>query len=897
MEDPLGDSMDMASPYPGHADDFEIDIDIMEDQPSNADNDFDVKDASPEALAAAAEPPNDADMHDVAEPSATDAFHHNTDSHNQNASTFYSSHVTYESEMVDEDYEEDIDAPIPDSEAIAVEAGQTVEQNLEEQPVPSRDENQHVEPVVNEHDQHVNAEEHGPNAADEGINQHDTERFPEGVHENEHDQYDEATSHRDDTNSTVHIESKQAPALSNTEAHPPDQPDGGEPDEVGPVHDLGEEHVQNPETGHEREEEDQLPETKQHERYLHPVKVLYQDSEISLFPPREGDTSETFFLEDEGLAYENLGSLLAACRQVLGEHVSDDEALVVDIESLGLQLSEDNLHVSKMTLSQIVDIYLHLCHNDGVDEPEPLYLTLSTRSTLLAEISNLAMAADEGKGISLIHSWDEYGNQEEEEPGDDTEAADNGDFQEKQTGVSDDLPVNAISEPPAEPEEGQDDVAPANQGPGDHIASADQALDKDLSKSDSSHVEHANDADTNQEVIENEVLSREQDHGSASGAQVNEDDGHAENFYHASQEEAQDNQQLEQVLSSTDLPAEGPYDSEEQTESTATLAHASVTQSDERQEGEVVDLSSGQDHITSDHYDYENEHDSGEVGGNEDEEDDEAEEDNLEEQNIEEAEEDYDGGEEEEGEVEYEEYEEVEEEVEAEAEAEAEPEAEPEPEPRAEAEAEAEAATAANPDEGFTLHQGISSDSGDRQASATSSHHEVPSGSGQGHSTDHQSWNAIPGPYDDTEGGKQIPIDHVDQSGQTTRQTPELPDDLLGVDEDLFASPDKGAKSAGSTLAGQADKDLGNPEEEQANAHDNTHSLHQSGDDFEELGFEDDDYFELDDTGHPGDEDRELGAEKLHVHGSGPGKRSREAEDEEDFAQIPTPDAKRSRPS
>lgn len=365
MEDPLGDSMDVASPYPGHADDFEIDIDIMEDQASNADNDFDVRDASPEAMPQPEDlvATNDADMDDVAEPSATNTFD-NAESHNQNNSTVYSSHVTYESEMLDEDYEEDIDAPIPDSEALAVEAGKTLEpsedlsrkQNLEEQPGPSRDENQNsVEPVVDEHEQHVDVEEHEPNAANEGINQDDAERVPEGVHENEHyHQYDETPSHRDDTNSTAHVESQQAPTLSNTEAQTPDQPeggepdDGGEPDEAGLAHDVGEEHEEHdqyPQAEHDPEGEDQHPETTQHERYLHPVKVLYQDSEISLFPPREGDSSETFFLEDEGLAYENLDHLLAACRQILGEHVSEDEVLVLDIESLGLQLSEVSIVV------------------------------------------------------------------------------------------------------------------------------------------------------------------------------------------------------------------------------------------------------------------------------------------------------------------------------------------------------------------------------------------------------------------------------------------------------------------------------------------------------------------------------------------------------------------------
>lgn len=526
-----------------------------------------------------------------------------------------------------------------------------------------------------------------------------------------------------------------------------------------------------------------------------------------------------------------------------------------------------------MTLSQIVDIYLHLCHNDSVDEPEPLYLTLSTRSTLLAEVSNLAMAANEGKGISHIHSWDEYGNQEEEEEeekeeaGDDPGAADNGDFQEKQAEVSDDLPANAVSEPPVQSEEGQDEVVPANHEHEDYVA--DRALDKGA-KPDGSHVEHTNGAETNQEVVEDEESSHEQDNSPASAAEANADDGHAENFDRASQEDIQDNQQTEQALSTTDLPAEGPYDSEEQTESTATLGHAPVTQSDEQQPGQVTDLSSGRDHLTPDYDGHEGDAGENFVDGDEDD----AGEDNFEDQNVE-GEEEYYGGEEEEEEEQEENQEEEQEEEEVADEGEE---------------------AAENPED-FGPQGGIPSDSGDLQADATLSHHETPSDSGPDHSTDHQSLNAMPDPYDGTEGEKQLPVDHVDHPGETARKTPELADDLLGVDEGLFASPEKGPKSADSTFAGQADNDTGDPGEDRDSAQDNAHSMHQSGDDFEELGFDDEDYFELDDTEHPADESGELGSDKLHVHGSGRGKRSREADDELDFAETPTPDAKRSRSS
>ena len=66
------------------------------------------------------------------------------------------------------------------------------------------------------------------------------------------------------------------------------------------------------------------------------------------------------------------------------------------------------MHVSKVTLNQIINLYLNLCDNDRIDEPEALYLTLSTRLTIPAAISDLLAAANEGKGLSEIYPWDEY---------------------------------------------------------------------------------------------------------------------------------------------------------------------------------------------------------------------------------------------------------------------------------------------------------------------------------------------------------------------------------------------------------------------------------------------------------------------------------------------------------
>lgn len=68
---------------------------------------------------------------------------------------------------------------------------------------------------------------------------------------------------------------------------------------------------------------------------------------------------------------------------------------------------QDSSYTSKVSLHQVLDLYLKLCHNDGSNEPEALYLTLSTKMTVSAEISDLLAAANEGKGLSELHGWDE----------------------------------------------------------------------------------------------------------------------------------------------------------------------------------------------------------------------------------------------------------------------------------------------------------------------------------------------------------------------------------------------------------------------------------------------------------------------------------------------------------
>ena len=76
---------------------------------------------------------------------------------------------------------------------------------------------------------------------------------------------------------------------------------------------------------------------------VHPVTVIYQNNEISLFPLSEDegeDRSSIYFLQDEQLASDDVRTLLDACRSVLGDSICEQDELMVEIETLGLHICE-----------------------------------------------------------------------------------------------------------------------------------------------------------------------------------------------------------------------------------------------------------------------------------------------------------------------------------------------------------------------------------------------------------------------------------------------------------------------------------------------------------------------------------------------------------------------------
>ncbi|KLJ07416.1 hypothetical protein EMPG_17109 [Blastomyces silverae] len=454
VDDTMEVASDVGHRHPGNIDDIEIDLDLAQERVPEQDDDVLVDDASATASdhpAADANIPYDADMADGEYmdgdilASGYDQYHESY--YQLEEDSAYNNPMDYEAEMED-DYEEDIDAPIPNSDFEETSIPITKEVKEERKAEGGEEEEEEEEGEIEE----VRVVEDAKSPAPETLSKSDhvETEIPNApavtqehlvAHENTtiaQPEYPEEFTVEEGNDASLGVENADAayqsggpekygedvePGLEDPHEHGQTEPEPQKTTAQESEHQETESGGQKrppldqenqsdtTESYHFVEAQDYETQGEVHDiqkgRSLHPVKVLYQDSEISLFPPGENDPTETFFLQDEGLANAPVEELVGACRQVLGEHISEDEELILDIESLGLHLPENSVPMIPTSLVQIIQVYLDLCSNDGINEPEPLYLTLSSRSTFTAEFARLTAAANEGKGLSYL-TWEDY---------------------------------------------------------------------------------------------------------------------------------------------------------------------------------------------------------------------------------------------------------------------------------------------------------------------------------------------------------------------------------------------------------------------------------------------------------------------------------------------------------
>lgn len=262
-----------------------------------------------------------------------------------------------------------------------------------------------------------------------------------------------------------------------------------------------------------------------------------------------------------------------------------------------------------MTLNQIINLYLHLCDNDGIDEPEALYLTLSTRLTIPAAVSDLLAAANEGKGLSEIYPWDEY---EDPLPAE-AHSDDQHDRESHQEGPSESQEAQEHEKPavsevpaPAEPEtsrheefevsEEQEKPEPSGEPQVDEVSKAPEMPQQETAVQEDG--EHGI-----QQGISSEAAldTREQTHDDLGEIQQNDVDGrlasngHARDIAPADDDKGEYDGENANGIQEHDgselsnqvhrLPNDEYFDSEEQkTERTATIAPLPVTDSANEQQ-------------------------------------------------------------------------------------------------------------------------------------------------------------------------------------------------------------------------------------------------------------------------------------------------------------------------
>ncbi|KAK6346287.1 hypothetical protein TWF730_010617 [Orbilia blumenaviensis] len=136
----------------------------------------------------------------------------------------------------------------------------------------------------------------------------------------------------------------------------------------------------------------------------HPVVVVYRDLEFSLFPisSESSNLPETCFLPDRAHLGTPLNKLVAALRDVLGEEFTASEELVLNFTALGVEFEEENQQMNNFTLYDLLGLFSKLLAQDGIDEPRPLEISLTSRKKYIPKLEMIHSHIVGGGGLA---SW------------------------------------------------------------------------------------------------------------------------------------------------------------------------------------------------------------------------------------------------------------------------------------------------------------------------------------------------------------------------------------------------------------------------------------------------------------------------------------------------------------
>ncbi|KAI9783372.1 MAG: hypothetical protein M1839_003907 [Geoglossum umbratile] len=459
----LGDQMEL-SPRPGMDDDIDIDLDLDPGPPNDQDNDYIIEDAksenTAEHLGPSIEVGNDDVMHD--------GGHTFTDVQEQDV------------EFLDEELYDAHDRILTDDLSSRQQHSSEYDPN-----VATFGSSGTLYSRLN------TSEDQSAAGGEQEINFAQDETYAsENINSLTTDKEANESSPR---GAEVALVVEQEPALNEHNSPKPDQGDRGH-EQASSLDGHSAPSVPATGTNGNGEDDDALTDTYEEEgpdeptdphsgvAHIHPVVVIYEGNEISLFPPSKNDTSDTFFLPDESLARTNICDLFEAIRSVLAGSISEDDELDMTVDGLGLELSEDSIHARTTTLSQIVDLHVQLSHQDGIDEPDPLYVALTTKVRFSKRFNDIASAAAEGQGISQLPFWH---NEGQDGGGFPTENTSHSEDTDRHSGWEADYSFHQDFQSPAGDSDNPDLTGSGRTGASPALASPPTATDQDLQKQSS----------------------------------------------------------------------------------------------------------------------------------------------------------------------------------------------------------------------------------------------------------------------------------------------------------------------------------------------------------------------------------------------------------------------------
>lgn len=151
-------------------------------------------------------------------------------------------------------------------------------------------------------------------------------------------------------------------------------------------------------------------EAKSDQSALLPVTIKYGASELWLIKSLDSE-GDDWLLEDESVVTQPLFNLFAACRKQLDKDLNNDTEIGLHFDNFyGLEVFEESTACAYSTLKEYMDIYASLHAQDGLTDPQPMYVTLKFRPRVSALLSELKEAVEAGIGFRGLQEAVESGH-------------------------------------------------------------------------------------------------------------------------------------------------------------------------------------------------------------------------------------------------------------------------------------------------------------------------------------------------------------------------------------------------------------------------------------------------------------------------------------------------------